>query len=194
MRAERISPSWLSREPRNESAGEYMISPVSESATARCLRRTTAPGVCAASARRSGPRLDQVLEQRRVGLLDVRARDQDLEVGVAGDVAQLRAPQAGVERDADRAKPGGAVERRQRGMPIGSRTPTVSPSPTPSAASARANSNVASANCSNVRRTPPNTSASSSGHNAAARDVVGQGPAGAIRLGSTSSGGEFVEE
>ena len=55
MRAERISPSWLSREPRSESAGEYTISPVSESATARCLRRTTAPGVCAASARRSVP-------------------------------------------------------------------------------------------------------------------------------------------
>src|SRR4051794_7525109 len=56
-------------------------------------------------------------------------------------------------------------------MPIGSSTPTVSPSPTPSAASARANSKVASANCSNVRRTPPKTSASLSGHNAAARST-----------------------
>src|SRR3954454_1974083 len=56
-------------------------------------------------------------------------------------------------------------------MPIGSSTPTVSPPPTPSAASARANSNVASANCSKVRRTPLNTSASASGHNAAARST-----------------------
>src|SRR4051812_40260197 len=56
-------------------------------------------------------------------------------------------------------------------MPIGSSTPTASPSPTPSAASARANSNVASANCSNVRRTPLNTSASASGHSAAARST-----------------------
>src|SRR4051794_27901965 len=56
-------------------------------------------------------------------------------------------------------------------MPIGSSTPTGSPSPTPSAASARANSNVASANCSKVRRTPPKTSASLSGHNAAARST-----------------------
>src|ERR1700754_4806886 len=56
-------------------------------------------------------------------------------------------------------------------MPIGSSTPTASPSPTPSAASERANSNVASANCSNVRRTPPKTSASLSGHSAAARST-----------------------
>src|SRR3954451_14495665 len=56
-------------------------------------------------------------------------------------------------------------------MPIGSSTPIVSPARTPSAASARANSNVASANCSNVRRTPPKTSASLSGHNAAARST-----------------------
>src|SRR3954447_23607274 len=56
-------------------------------------------------------------------------------------------------------------------MPIGSSTPTGSPSPTPSAASARANSNVASANCSNVRRTPLKTSASVSGHSAAARST-----------------------
>ena len=34
---------------------------------------------------------------------------------MAGDVAQLRAAQARVERDADRAEPGGAVERGQRG-------------------------------------------------------------------------------
>src|SRR6187551_2426397 len=56
-------------------------------------------------------------------------------------------------------------------MPIGSRTPTASPVPTPSAASARANSNVASANCSNVRRTPLKTSASASGQCAAARST-----------------------
>src|SRR4051794_38073004 len=56
-------------------------------------------------------------------------------------------------------------------MPIGSSTPTASPSSTPSAASERANSKVASANCSNVRRTPPKTSASDSGHSAAARST-----------------------
>src|SRR4051812_46190144 len=56
-------------------------------------------------------------------------------------------------------------------MPIGSSTPIVSPARTPSPASTRANSNVASANCSNERRTSPKTSASLSGHSAAARST-----------------------
>src|SRR5689334_19416752 len=56
-------------------------------------------------------------------------------------------------------------------MPVGRCTPTRSPGSTPSATSARANSNVASANCSNVRRTPLKTSASASGHSAAARST-----------------------
>src|SRR3954466_1974442 len=56
-------------------------------------------------------------------------------------------------------------------MPTGSRMPTRSPWSSPSAASARANSNVASANCSNVRRTPLKTIASASGHSAAARST-----------------------